>query len=521
MERRMMKLVGSVSRLGRGAGALLGLVVATGCATYDASYPRSPSAAFGEDATTALHRLFAPAAAEHPGKSGVAYVRYGRSALEGRLALADLAERSLDLQYYIWDADISGRLLADRVVRAAERGVRVRILLDDIGIAGRDASIARLSAYPNIEIRAFNPFRGRGSRLTGFVTDPSRVNRRAHNKVMIADDAIVIVGGRNIADHYFGVHGESNFRDLDTVAVGPVVRDASTVFDDFWNSPSAVPYAAFVAAPPTRAEADAAIAEMRAKMASERLPQPIDEGVGAMVASMKTVRDALVWAPVQVLYDPPEKIHDTNSRRIFDALGALLTNAQKEVLIENAYFVPRDRGVELAAELRRRGVSIRVLTNSLASNDVPAVHSGYQKYRDDLLACGVEIYELRPDSRMQQLRWSPLSAKSQAGLHTKAMVVDRRYVVIGSYNLDPRSADINTELALLVDSPAFAEKVAAFFDDGVKPENSYRVTLERGRLRWTASEGGTARVYTKEPETSWWKRFTADALGILPIHSML
>jgi putative cardiolipin synthase len=441
--------------------------------------------------------------------------------LEGRLALADLAERSLDLQYYIWDADISGRLLADRVARAAERGVRVRILLDDIGIVGRDDAIARLSAYPNIEIRAFNPFRGRSSRLGDFLSDPSRVNRRAHNKVMIADNTIGIVGGRNIADHYFGVHSESNFRDLDTVAVGPVVRDASAVFDDFWNSPFAVPYAAFVRAPPTRAEADAAIAQMRAKMASEQLPDPIDEGVGAMAASMETLRDALIWAPVRVLYDPPEKAQDETSRRIFDALGALVSNAQQEILIENAYFVPRDEGVEAAAALQRRGVVIRVLTNSLASNDVAAVHSGYQKYRDDLLASGVEIYELRPDSSMHQLRWSPLSAKSHAGLHTKAMVVDRRYVVVGSYNLDPRSADINTELALLVDSPAFAEKVAEFFDDGVKPENSYRVTLERGRLRWTTREGATTRIYSKEPETSWWKRFTADALGILPIHSML
>ena len=162
-----------------------------------------------------------------------------------------------------------------------------------------------------------------------------------------------------------------------------------------------------------------------------------------------------------------------------------------------------------------------MLTNSLASNDVLAVHSGYQKYRDDLLENGVEIYELRPDSTMEQLRWSGLSWKSRAGLHAKAMVVDRRYVVVGSYNLDPRSADINTELALLVDSPAFAEMVAEFFDDGVKPENSYRVTLEQGRLRWTTSDGGTVRVYTKEPETSWWQRFKADALGILPIHSML
>jgi putative cardiolipin synthase len=509
------------SRLGRGGGVLLALAVATGCAVYNTKYPRSPSTAFQEYHATTLGRLFEPAAAKHLGESGVQYVRYGRKALEARLALADLAERSLDLQYYIWDADITGRLLADRIVRAAERGVRVRVLLDDHGIVERDTEIARLSAYPNVEIRAFNPFRARRNRWTDFLTDPSRANRRSHNKLMVADDTILIVGGRNIADHYFGVHGESNFRDLDVVAVGPVVRDASAVFDDFWNSAFAVPYAAFVDKPPTRAEADAVIAQARAEMASERIPYPIDEEVGAITADMKVVRDALVWAPVRVLYDPPEKAQDTSSRGIFTALVALVSNAQQEVLIENAYFVPRDSGVELTAALHARGVKVRVLTNSLASNDLVAVHSGYQKYRDDLLANGVEIYELRPDSTLEQLRWSSLSSESRAGLHAKAMVVDHRWVVIGSYNLDPRSADINTEIILLVDSPVFAEMVAEFFEDGIRPENSYRVTLERGRLRWTTSDGGTLRVYTTEPETSWWKRFTADALGLLPIHSML
>lgn len=516
-----MSLLEPASWLGRGAGALLALTVATGCSTYNTKYPRSPSTAFQEYQATTLGRLFEPAAAKHPGESGVVYMRYGRRALEARLALADLAERSLDLQYFIWDADVSGHLLADRVIRAADRGVRVRVLLDDLSIVGRDTAIAQLSAHPNIEIRAFNPFRGRANRWRDFLHDPSRANRRSHNKLMIADSAIMIVGGRNIADHYFGVHGGSNFRDLDTVAVGPVVRDAAAVYDDFWNSPFAVPYAAFVKTTPTRAECDAAIAEMRTKMASERLPYPVDEEVDVLTAGKQGVRDLLTWAPVRVLYDPPEKAEDKASHNIFSTLDTLVSNAQQEVLIENAYFVPRDHGVELVAALHARGVRVRVLTNSLASNDVLAVHSGYQKYRDDLLENGVEMYELRPDSSMEQLRWSGLSWKSRAGLHAKAMVVDRRYVVVGSYNLDPRSADINTELALLVDSPAFAEMLAEFFDDGVKPENSYRVTLERGRLRWTTSDDGTVRVYTKEPETSWWMRFKADALGILPIHSIL
>lgn len=517
-----MSLLDPASRLGRGAGVLLALAVATGCAADYAKYPRSPSTALQEYQATTLGRLFEPAKAEHPGESGVLYMHYGSKALVARLALADLAERSLDLQYFIWDADISGHLLADRIIRAADRGVRVRVLLDDLSVVDRDTAIAQLSAHPNIDIRAFNPFRGRGNRWGDFFTDPSRVNRRSHNKLMIADNAVAIVGGRNISDHYFGVHGEANFRDLDTLAVGPVVRDASAVFDDFWNSAYAVPYAAFVDRPPTRADADAAIAEMRAKMASEQLPYPINEEVDTVTAEMQDIRDSLIWAPVRVVYDPPEKAEDKASHNIFSVLDALVSNAQKEVLIENAYFVPRDHGVELTAALHARGVKVRVLTNSLASNDVLSVYSGYQKYRDDLLENGVEIYELRPDSTMNRLRWSGLpSLKSHAGLHAKAMVVDRRYVVVGSYNLDPRSADINTELALLVDSPAFAELVAEFFDDGVKPENSYRVTLEGGRTRWTTSDGGTVRVYTKEPETSWWTRFKADALGLLPIHSML
>jgi putative cardiolipin synthase len=516
-----MSLFDPASRLGRAAGALLALAVATGCGVYNTKYPRSPSTAIPEDHTTTLARLFEPAAAKHPGESGVEYIRYGRPALEARLSLCDLAERSLDLQYYIWDSDVSGRLLADRIIRAADRGVRVRVLLDDHGVMDRDTAITQLSAHPNIEVRAFNPFRSRSNPMSDFLTDPSRANRRSHNKVLIADNAIMIVGGRNIADHYFGVHGDSNFRDLDTVSVGPVVRDASAVYDDFWNSQFAVPYEAFVATPPTRAESDAAIAQMRAQMANERLPYPLAEEVDALTASMTAVRDWLTWAPVRVLYDPPEKAADRASHNIFSVLDDLVSNAQTEVLIENAYFVPRDHGVELAAALHARGAKVRVLTNSLASNDLVSVHSGYQKYRDELLENGVEMYELRPDSSMTHLRWSGMSAGSRAGLHAKAMVVDRRYVVVGSYNLDPRSADINTELALLVDSPAFAKKVAEFFDDGVKPENSYRVTLERGRLRWTTSEGGTVRVYTNEPETSWWRRFTADALGLLPIHSML
>jgi len=498
---------------------LLVLAVVSGCSTYDVNFPRQESHAFGVRPTTKLGVLFERAAAQHPGESGVNYIRSARVALGGRLAMVDLAEESLDLQYYIWDADISGGLLGERVVRAAERGVRVRLLLDDVSVVDRDARIARLTGHPNIEVRAFNPFRDR-NRWGDLFSDPSRINRRSHNKIFVADNAMAIAGGRNIADHYFGVHGESNYRDLDIIAVGPVVRDISSVFDAFWNSKFAVPYGAFVDEAPTPEDAAVRIAELRAQVARAPLPYPIDEDVAALMSDLKRIRDELVWASVRVLYDDPAKAEDKDVRGIVGELAALASNAQREVLIENAYFVPRDPMVKIIAALTARGVRVRVLTNSMASNDVAAVVSGYKKYRRELLEAGAEIYELRPDSSMKQ-QWSLLSTKSRSGLHTKAMVVDREHVVIGSYNLDPRSADINSEVALLVDSRAFGERVGAFLDEGVTPEQSFRVTLEDGDLRWTTETGGKQVVYTKEPETDWWQRFVVGLIGLLPIHSQL
>ena len=448
-------------------------------------------------------------------------MRYGRTALEARLALADLAERSLDLQYYIWDADVSGHLLADRVIRAADRGVRVRVLLDDNSIVDRDTAIAQLSAHPNIEIRAFNPFRDRGNRWQDFLTDPSRVNRRSHNKLMIADNAIVIVGGRNIADHYFGVHGESNYRDLDTVAVGPVVRDASVVFDDFWNSAFAVPYAAFVDTPPTRADADAAIAEMRAKMANERLPYPIDEEVDALTAEMKDVRDTLIWAPVRVLYDPPEKAQEPEPHDLQRAGRADLQCPEGGPDRERLLRPPRPRGRARRRAARPGGQGPRA--HQLPGLErrprrplgVPEVPGRPARERGGDLRAATGLHHGSscagrgcPGSRAPGCtprRWSSIAGTSwsEATISTRARPTST-----------PSSRCSSTV-------PKFAEMVAEFFDDGVKPENSYRVTLERGRLRWTTSDGGTVRVYTKEPETSWWRRFKADALGLLPIHSML
>jgi len=501
------------------AAALLLLVVASSCSTYDVKFPRPVSHALELRPATRLAQLFESAAAAHPDKSGINAIRAPRIALEGRIAMVDLAQQSLDLQYYIWDDDVSGGLLGERLVRAAERGVRVRLLLDDISIVDRDSNLARLSGHPNIDIRAFNPFRDRG-RWGDLFHDASRVNRRSHNKILVADNAVAIVGGRNIGDQYFGMATHTNYRDLDAIVAGPVVRDISSIFDSFWNSKFAIPYAAFVDHPPTAADADAQIAQLRADVARAQLPYPIDEDVARLISEMESIRDDLIWTSVRVLYDDPAKAEDKGVKGIVGELADLASNAQHEVLIENAYFVPREPMLNIISALTARGVRVRILTNSMASNEVIPVVAGYNRYRDDLLRAGAEIYELRPDSRMKR-NWSLISTRSPSGLHTKAMVVDRRYVVIGSYNLDPRSADINSELALLADSSEFGAIVGGFLDEGVDPENSFRVTLDDGRLKWTASSDGREVVYTKEPETGWGLRCVVWMIGLLPIHSQL
>jgi cardiolipin synthase C len=281
-----------------------------------------------------------------------------------------------------------------------------------------------------------------------------------------------------------------------------------------------VPHGVFVDEAPTPESARAAIDEIRARMAADTDPYPIEEDLALVDDDLRGLRAQLVWAPARIVYDDPSKATDKRVKGVVGEMRALALGAEREILIENAYFVPRDGMVEVFEKLRARGVRIRVLTNSLISNDVAVVHSGYRKYREDLLELGVEIYELRPDSEMKR-RWSVVSTRSRAGLHTKAMVIDRRHVVVGSFNLDPRSADINTEAVLLVDSETFGERVAAYLDEGVQPGNSYRVTLEDGDLRWTTSDGEDEIVFEHEPQTGRWQRFVVRLVSWLPIQSQL
>ncbi len=495
-----------------------------GCASQiPKDYPRTETTAITDYATTSTGRIFEKFSAQNNSSSGFLLLKKGRNAFTTRVAMADLAERTLDLQYYIWSADKTGRILAERLVRAADRGVRVRILIDDNGLGGSDSAIAALDAHENIEIRIFNPFANREFTLLNFITDFNRVNHRSHNKMMVVDNAITIVGGRNIGNHYFDVDTEANFRDLDVMGVGPVVRDVSSVFDLFWNGEWAIPITALVDRRYSKTDMETQVNFLRAQIASDDYPYPLDQDLESQRQHFSELENELIWANGEIIYDDPAMVGVKNDNtNIISKLYKKLSQAKEEVLIESAYFVPGDRGVSTATELVERGVKLRILTNSLASNDVVAAHSGHAKFRKQLVENGVDLYELRPDPGSEKQPSIVTLGESEASLHTKALVFDRESVFIGSFNLDPRSANINTEAGLYVESPELAKQVAEYMDIGVLPENSYKIMLEEdGQLYWLTKENGQQVRYDTEPKTTTWQRFMSGLIQLLPIESQL
>jgi putative cardiolipin synthase len=493
-----------------------------GCGSDEVPVSNLPEeTAFADYNSTRLGARLSELSAEHPGESGFAIIRYGQPALAARVAMADLAEKSLDVQYYIWEADPTGRILADRLVRAADRGVRVRVLVDDINMSGRDARIGALDAHPNIEIRIFNPFKHRKFRVLDFATDLARVNHRMHNKIMITDNALSLVGGRNVGAHYFAAHTESNFRDLDIAGAGPIVRETSKVFDRFWNGPWSVPASDVVGSSYSEEDHKSAVEAIRAEMREDDYSLPTEEDTRQLVERLEEIFADLIWAPGEIIWEDPSKIQDgVQSGRMNEQLYNRMQSLKEELLIESAYFVPRDRGVEAAKTLTDRGVKVRVLTNSLIANDVLAAHAGYSKYREDLIRAGVELYELRPypgpvDQKV-------MSAQSKAALHTKAIVFDREAVFIGSFNLDPRSAAINTEAGIYVESRELAQQVIDYMNEGVAPENAYRVVLDdNDDLRWVIEKDGVKLDYDADPNSSWYQRWLAGFIRLLPVEQQL
>ena len=499
-----------------------------GCATtlpVDLELP--VSTAFSDPGETELGRFFQSEMLAHPGKSGLTLLTTGEWGFRARAGLLNQAEKSIDLQYYIWEVDTAGIVLAERLMRAADRGVRVRLLLDHVTTRDTDFRFARMDFHPNIEIRVFNPFANRSFRSLEFVFGIERLNHRMHNKALIVDNAIAVVGGRNIGDNYFGVDAAANFRDLDLAVVGPVVQDVSRSFDRYWNSKFAVPVSAIIDERLTEQE----FQERKLKLYRwveevKDYPYSIDTTSDVVMAKLEEFRDDFIWAPARALYDEPDKL-ETREEEVADHLILLAREKDHEVMMEVAYVIPGPEGVERARLNKERGIRQRLLTNSLATNDVAAAHAGYAKYRRDLIRNGVELYELQSDTSTIRKNWSVLAGRSKASLHTKAFVVDRELVVVGSFNVDPRSITLNTEIVILVESRELAAQVLEYMDEGVRPGNSYRVILETDeeagteRLVWIDEVDGEEVRYYSEPGAGFWRRFSAWFMGLLPIEKHL
>ena len=504
-----------------------GLLLA-GCATtIPIDYDRTPSVALETPEQTELGSFFQPELEAQPGKSGVILIPSGEWGFRTRAGLSNQAEKTIDVQYYIWDADTAGIILAERIMRAADRGVRVRMLLDHLTTKDVDFKFSRMDGHPNIEIRLFNPFANRGFQFLEFLFSLERLNHRMHNKAFIVDNAMAIVGGRNIGNNYFGVDAASNFRDLDLVIVGPVVQDVSTSFDQFWNSEFSVPISSVVKEKLSEQDLQERKLNLyRWVEEVEDYPYPIDTTSDVVMAKLKDIREDFIWATAKIIYDAPEKL-ETKKEEVADQLILLGKAKDREIIIEAAYVVPGPEGVERTRVNKENGIRQRLLTNSLATNDVAAAHAGYAKYRRALIRNGLEVYELRPDARSVKRNWSLVAGRSKASLHTKAFVADRKDVVIGSFNVDPRSTALNTEIVIVVESPELATQVLAYMDEGVLPENSYRVVLEADaetgteRLVWiTEIEGETVRYYS-DPEVSFWRRMSSWFMGLFPIEKHL
>ena len=473
---------------------------------------------------TRLERWITRDVEANGGRSAFRLLPNGLDAFVARAVLIDVAERTLDLQYYIFHRDKTGSLITDRVVAAADRGVQVRVLLDDWGtLDKKDESVADLDAHPNIAVRLFNPYTHRSGlhRLGELLTDFKRVNRRMHNKLFIADGIAAVLGGRNIGDEYFSA-SELDFQDVDVLAAGPIATQATASFESYWNSPYAIPITRLGKFAPDPATFAAKRQQVRERCELLHESEYVQALAGSSLAQELRADELRVhWAEARVIADPPEKLRQPAGTRSDGYLGAQLSPlagaARSDLLVVSPYFVPGNEGVELLAGREHAGVNVRVLTNSLAATDVWLVHAGYIKYRRPLLREGVRLFELRPEAAgATGARASKaIFGSSRASLHGKTFVFDRTSVFIGSLNIDPRSLEQNTEVGVLVDSPELAAEVAALFDRWSSPELAYEVTPGgNGGLRWT---GG----FTDEPGAGFWRRLGVKFFSHLPIDSLI
>jgi cardiolipin synthase C len=520
-----------------GAAALL----AAACATMPGgSAPKQESKALDPAVETHLRQTFEPGVRAAGGNSGFRLLSLGLDGLLARTELIDAAERTLDLQYYIFHADESGDVIVEALLRAADRGVRVRILVDEGEAVRGDEKILALAAHPNIEVRVFNPFRYRGYnrviRNLDFLIEKRRLDYRMHNKLLVADNAVALIGGRNIGDQYFQIDPDSQFGDDDLVVVGPIIAQLSGVYDQYWNSRLAIPAAAVDAKHASAAALTAYSRELasKQKVAGEAHAAFRQRAAsGEPWAGIVSGRSPLIWAHMQAVYDSPDKKRvddgDSPGRLIAKPVEEEASAVSAELLMVTPYLVPSVAELAIVHNDLERHAKIRILTNSLEAAPEVAGQSGYMHYRPQLLAEGVELYEIR--TRLGSTKGSgqgkQMSGHGTYALHAKLFVFDRKAVFIGSMNFDERSKHLNTEIGLIVSSPELAREVAARFEALTQPENSYRVLLADGstehhpRLIWKTREDGKDITITTERARSDWQRFEVKFLSLLPLEKEL
>lgn len=505
------------------------ILIVSGCASLPTDVQRTDSFALEQTSETKLGLEVQPLVKTHPDESGFHSLFTGIDAFTARLLLVKAAQKSIDVQYYIWHDDLTGKILHNRLLDAADRGVRVRLLLDDMDTAGKQEMLHIIDAHPNIEIRLYNPFAGRDSRIGDYLTDTNRINHRMHNKTLTVDNQATIFGGRNIGDEYFDATEAVGFSDLDALAVGPVVNEVSHGFDLYWNSQWVYPLAAFKAHEPVTEERIKVFREQSDAYMEEASVSKYADAIRALdMVQMSSMSEFdFTWGKWVLIYDQPSKV-DADEVNIDTHIAPKLKNAmdkaQKELIIVSPYFVPGTNFTEYLVGLVNKGVRVRIMTNSLAANDVSLVHAGYKRYREALVSGGVELYEFKAiknagsEKNKSKKKWT---GSSRASLHGKYFGFDQQYIFIGSFNLDARSVALNTELGVYFESPDYGVLLAKTFDKNAMTKG-YRVLLtDEGELEWLTLEDGKEVRFDHEPETSWWKRFSTDFLSIFVPESQL
>jgi putative cardiolipin synthase len=473
-----------------------------------------------------LGRLIVPAAKEHPAESGFLLYNTGEGGIQARVALADVAESSIDAQYFIWAGDQLGRVLLDRVIAAADRGVRVRILINDYWAGGEDIAFSTLDAHPNIEVRVFNPFARGRLRLPQQIGRFTELNHRMHNKFFAVDGQAAVIDGRNIQNDYFGMGREVDYRDLDLLAIGEVVSRAEGGFDKYWNSQWAYPITTL--RKPSSLEAlRHDLVRFHAGVGEDRttFPYPLPRDAAEAVAFLEQFRGQVIWAPAEVVYDDPSvmaaPLH-AEPTTVGRKLSALVDDARHEVVVENAFLLPDEKLTMLGA-LRARGVHVQMLTNSLATADEIPVIADYAKSRPAMAKSGVALYEMKPDAASRELYLAaPTGSSARLALHAKAAVFDREVVFLGSFNLDPRSMYLDTEAVFVVRSAALAKRVLDAFAIDFEPSNAWHIGTVTGKDEavWITEHPASPEVEPHEP-AGFWRRVWRSLSALVPVQELL